>query len=219
VRDDFSEGVKRIIAARVAYLCSKPVCRAPTTGPQLDATKALNIGVAAHITAASPGGPRYNASLTPQERAGHQNAIWLCQTCAKLIDNDEKRFTEPLVRKWKSDAESQALARIGLAVASIDPTGKTDPTYFSDEELVILSRCAPHGDVLLLFSDQWGQFVKTGADMFYDESDPAIAALYVDALFSLVDKGFLRHQGDILYHLTGRGFKVARALGQLTSEQ
>jgi hypothetical protein len=42
--------VKRIIAARVAYLCSRPECRAQTTGPQIDPVKALNIGVAAHIS-------------------------------------------------------------------------------------------------------------------------------------------------------------------------
>jgi hypothetical protein len=36
--------------------------------------------------AASRGGPRYDASLTPEDRANATNAIWLCQNCAKLIE-------------------------------------------------------------------------------------------------------------------------------------
>src|SRR5579871_1727431 len=57
MRDDFSEEVKRTLAARVNYFCSNPDCRAQTTGPQVDPSKVLNVGVAAHITAASDGGP------------------------------------------------------------------------------------------------------------------------------------------------------------------
>src|SRR6266404_6234115 len=86
--DDFSEVVKRVLASRVGNLCSNPECRALTSGPQDDPSKAVNVGVAAHITAASPGGPRYDSSLLPEERSGHKNGIWLCQNCAKHIDND-----------------------------------------------------------------------------------------------------------------------------------
>lgn len=50
---------------------------------------ATNAGVAAHITAASPGGARYDAALTPEARADIGNGIWLCQNHARLIDNDE----------------------------------------------------------------------------------------------------------------------------------
>jgi hypothetical protein len=66
MRDDFNKEVKRVIAARVNNLCSNPSCRAQTSGPKVDSTKAINIGVAAHITAASPGGPRYESALTPR---------------------------------------------------------------------------------------------------------------------------------------------------------
>jgi len=55
MRDDFSEEVKRIVASRVGYRCSNPDCRAPTSGPQIDIKKSLNVGVAAHITGASSG--------------------------------------------------------------------------------------------------------------------------------------------------------------------
>src|SRR4051812_16178668 len=42
------------------FRCSNPACRKPTSGPLEDPAKAINIGVAAHITAAAPDGPRYN---------------------------------------------------------------------------------------------------------------------------------------------------------------
>ena len=64
--DDFSDATKRVLASRVGTLCSNPFCRALTSGPQDDPKKAVNIGVAAHITArmvkilVAPAAPRMN---------------------------------------------------------------------------------------------------------------------------------------------------------------
>jgi hypothetical protein len=113
MRDDFTEEVKRILANRVCNNCSNPDCKASTSGPQLESTKALNIGVAAHITSASRGGPRFNPSFTSEQRCHADNGIWLCQNCAKLIDNDVARFSETLLRAWKIVAEDQARNAIG----------------------------------------------------------------------------------------------------------
>lgn len=84
-----------------------------TAGPTVERSKAVNIGVAAHITAASAGGPRFDASMTADDRSDIDNAIWLCQNCAKLVDNDPFRFTAELLRAWKLAAEATALAAIG----------------------------------------------------------------------------------------------------------
>lgn len=111
--DDFTEPVKRALASRVGNLCSNPDCRALTSGPQQDPAKALNIGVAAHITAASPGGPRYDPDLLPEERSAPANGVWLCQNCAKLVDNDAPRFTVDQLKTWKNTAETEARNRIG----------------------------------------------------------------------------------------------------------
>lgn len=116
--DDFSELVKKTLAARVGNTCSNPACLALTSGPQENPAKALNIGVGAHITAASAGGPRYNPDLLPEERSGPSNGIWLCQNCAKLVDNDPTRFTIELLQRWKSSAESGARERIGKTAAA-----------------------------------------------------------------------------------------------------
>src|SRR4051812_27783962 len=96
-RDEFTVEVKRTLAARVAHHCSNPDCRAVTSGPQSEPTKALNIGVAAHICAAAPGGPRYDDVMSPEVRGAIENAIWLCQNCAKLVDNDPQRYPGDLL--------------------------------------------------------------------------------------------------------------------------
>jgi hypothetical protein len=119
--DDFSDAVKKTLAGRVGHLCSNPQCRALTSGPQEDPTKTVNVGVAAHITAASPGGPRYDSKLSAEERSGHENGIWLCQNCAKLIDNDPARFTVDLLRKWKSEGEAEAKGRLGKTATAVSP--------------------------------------------------------------------------------------------------
>jgi hypothetical protein len=208
MRDDFNEEVKRAVAARAGHRCSSPTCRAPTSGPQLDSSKSLNVGVASHITAASPGGPRYDPTLTTEERRHADNAIWLCQTCGKLVDNDKLRYTEEELRRWKLDAESEALLRIGKAASSADPT----QSDWSEEELVLLSACAEDGEIFVYSADETGKFVGAGRRHFYDQSDPAVAALYMDALYSLRRRGLAALEGGSLYQLTGRGFKVARAL-------
>lgn len=117
MRDDFSIETKRTIATRVNWICSNPECRAVTSGPQMDATKVVNIGVAAHITAAAAGGKRFNATISHADRKHPSNGIWLCQNCAKKIDDDERRFTTSLLQKWKVWAELEAATARGKSKA------------------------------------------------------------------------------------------------------
>ncbi len=112
MRDDFSPAVIETLAKRVGHRCSNPDCNQLTSGPQIDPMKAVNVGVASHITAASPNGPRYDAALTPEQRKSIDNGIWLCQKCGKLIDNDEARYTVAQLRDWKRLAEERAIKEV-----------------------------------------------------------------------------------------------------------
>jgi hypothetical protein len=118
MRDDFTDDVKRVIANRASLVRSNPDCASTTGGPQDDPSKALNVGVAAHITAASPGGPRYREMLTAEQRSSAWNGVWLCQNCAKLVDNDASMFPEDLLRAWKTIREHNALHTIGKTRAA-----------------------------------------------------------------------------------------------------
>lgn len=51
---------------------------------------------------------RYQADLSSEQRADSTNGIWLCQTCAKLIDNDTIRFSRAVLESWKRAAERAA---------------------------------------------------------------------------------------------------------------
>jgi hypothetical protein len=125
VRDDFTKETKEIIAKRAGYFCSNPECGKPTVGPAIGHDKAINEGVAAHITAASPGGPRYDPSLTPTQRKHQSNGIWACSNCGRRIDADDVHFTVEMLRKWKRAAELQAL--LALAAPRLTPGRRVTP--------------------------------------------------------------------------------------------
>jgi len=129
-REDFKLDVKETLARRVGMRCSNPNCRQPTSGPQQDPAKSVNVGVAAHVTAASKGGPRYDSLLSKEDRRSIENAIWLCQVCAKLIDNDPLVYTSDLLRQWKRLSEEAARLAIETR-QSTEPLAK-----INDVELV-----------------------------------------------------------------------------------
>lgn len=103
-RDEFSAAIRSALALRAGYRCS--LCNCATVGPSdVAPTKASNIGTAAHICAAAAGGPRYDAAMTPAERAGIANGIWLCANHGRLIDTDLVRHTVAFLRKAKQAHE------------------------------------------------------------------------------------------------------------------
>jgi hypothetical protein len=125
-RDEFSRAIVDRLAKRVGMKCSCPDCRAPTSGPDAD-EGVTNTGVAAHIAAASAGGARYDESMTADERAALANGIWLCQSHAKLIDDDEITYPIHLLREWKETAEHMAaLEARGFEVRRALPFAKLE---------------------------------------------------------------------------------------------
>lgn len=112
-RDDFRHSDKEMAAARVGWRCSNPGCQALTVAAKQGPSGIIKTGRACHIRAASPGGPRYDASQTPEARRALENAIWLCSPCSDKIDTDWAYFTVAIIEQWKEEAED--LARLDLA--------------------------------------------------------------------------------------------------------
>ncbi len=104
MRDDFPKSTREKLAHLAGYKCSMPGCGISTRGATADGEAAIDLGEAAHITAASPGGPRYDPTLTTEQRRDYSNGIWLCGTHAKLVDSDESHFTVEELRSWKKAA-------------------------------------------------------------------------------------------------------------------
>jgi RNA polymerase subunit RPABC4/transcription elongation factor Spt4 len=111
-RDEFSRDVVRALQERAGNQCSSPSCQCLTSGPNHAKEKASRIGVAAHITAAAPGGPRYDTRLSSEERSSITNGIWLCQNCARLIDVDPVTYSTALLLNWRQAAEDYARREI-----------------------------------------------------------------------------------------------------------
>jgi hypothetical protein len=104
--DAFSADTKRLVGDRVAWCCS--MCYRSTVGPGDTETDIARIGDAAHIRAGSPGGPRDDPSLTPEERRASANAIWLCPSCHRLIDRRVETYTSERLTAIKAEAVHRA---------------------------------------------------------------------------------------------------------------
>jgi hypothetical protein len=107
IRDEFKNSIVLALARRASYICSNPECHALTIGPSAaDPEKIVFLGKAAHITAAAPGGARYNPSLRSDDRRSIENGIFLCPACAEKIDKNRGiDFPVDQLKKWKRDHE------------------------------------------------------------------------------------------------------------------
>ena len=109
-RDDFDDKTKEMLRRRVNGICSNPNCNHPTQcASHTNSNQIENIGVAAHICAASEGGPRYDQNQSPEERSSIDNGIHLCSNCAAMIDkNNGIDYPATTLREWKKQAEKRA---------------------------------------------------------------------------------------------------------------
>ena len=80
-RDEFRAATIRTLAGRAGHCCSE--CLRPTSGPAVAEDKFVNVGEAAHITAAARGpcAKRYDTMLT-QEDAARQAMEFGCANSA-----------------------------------------------------------------------------------------------------------------------------------------
>ena len=123
-RAEFSEPTKKAAAARASWHCSFTGCQKLTVGPSEESPDGIAmIGKAAHICGAAPGrgSRRYVASMTPEERAGIDNAIWLCPDHADLIDRDEVTYSSEALHAMKR--EHKAFCEQAMRIGSSNDLG------------------------------------------------------------------------------------------------
>jgi hypothetical protein len=119
---DFPASVIRTLEQQAASRCCNPGCGQPTRAQSWDGAKAISIGTAAHIHAAAPGGARYDANMTPEQRKSADNGIWMCRNCGTLIDTDEAGFPPDLLREWKKAALEGRRADVVAPAMRLHPT-------------------------------------------------------------------------------------------------
>ncbi len=117
-RDNFSNAAIQILYKRAGGKCCR--CFAPTFGPVANnPSKSVNIGQAAHITAAAPGGPRYNPKMSPEERASTTNGMWMCSNCHDIIDRDVDEYPTTNLKEMRKIAEKRAKAAMGVGTREV----------------------------------------------------------------------------------------------------
>ena len=79
------------------------------------------VGVAAHITAAAPGGPRYDPLMKREERSSELNGIWMCQTHAKFVDDNPSVCAIDELQRWKRLHEKWVFDRVASGVELSTP--------------------------------------------------------------------------------------------------
>ena len=84
--------------------------------------------------------------MSSPERSSDANGIWLCQSCSKLIDSDENRYTVELLHQWKKDAIQRALD----AIAGGRPLGlvKVSSTLDAADEEFLRGLDLPSGNAI-----------------------------------------------------------------------
>lgn len=84
--------------------CAFPDC----TTPILDRDSGKIMGAVCHIRAQNPGGKRYDAAQTPEERHGFDNLVLMCQNHHQVIDADERTYTVARLTEIKQAHEANA---------------------------------------------------------------------------------------------------------------
>lgn len=111
---DFTASTIRVLREEVANRCSKPDCRVICIAKGDEIKGNINIiGQAAHICAASPGGPRYDSDMGDEDRSHINNGIWLCSNHATEIDKNASKYPVELLHEWKIKAIEKAQQEIG----------------------------------------------------------------------------------------------------------
>lgn len=101
----FLVSTKILLAERVAYMCSNPMCRRLTIKPNVkNERKATRIGEAGHIYGVS--GARYDETKKDTFVRSPENGVWLCEPCHKIVDSEESIYAVETLKKWKADTEA-----------------------------------------------------------------------------------------------------------------
>lgn len=102
-----SNEVMRLLYAHSGNRCAYPNCHAP-----IFEEDGLLTAECCHIKAFSPGGPRYDAAQTDEERNSGENLILLCTRHHRIVDADEQTYTVDLLREYKQKHEQQYSANV-----------------------------------------------------------------------------------------------------------
>ncbi len=81
-----------------------------------------------------------------------------------------------------------------------------------EKELLIAAVANNSGEFFLPSTSQTGKWVSAGDIDFQDDSDPAVAATYLEAYRNLCGRRYIEEKSERYAILTGSGWEIAREL-------
>lgn len=133
---DYTPNTIKMLHALSGNQCYSPTCNNTFVAPD---NKTL-VSKICHIEGASEKGPRFNISMTNEQRRSFPNLILLCDTCHQMIDNVKNinEYSVETLQGWKKFHEDKYLQKavgptslLGIAVNAIS---KIDYSSISEQE-------------------------------------------------------------------------------------
>jgi hypothetical protein len=114
------ESQVKILYGKNGGRCAYPKCGISLVIPNQHAEdQPKNVGKVAHITAASPGGPRYDANLTVTQRRSEWNLILLCGPHHDAVDTQLEFHTIQFLRDAKTANEERVSRGYYYSIGSV----------------------------------------------------------------------------------------------------
>lgn len=107
---DFSKRTIHQLAEAADHCCAR--CYQKTSYFDVRLNKRIGFGRAAHIVAASSGGPRSDPLYTVEQLKAADNGVHLCANCADLVDKDPDRCPVEYLQDMQRAAEARTLASV-----------------------------------------------------------------------------------------------------------
>ncbi|SDF94411.1 hypothetical protein SAMN05660324_1385 [Klenkia brasiliensis] len=120
MRDRVPPAQEKVVISRSGNKCAYPDCGVVLTiSPKNSGDRPKATGKVAHIAAASPGGPRYDESMTAQERGSADNLIYLCGPHHDAIDSQLEHHTRELLLTAKRRHEQAVDRAVRSALGTV----------------------------------------------------------------------------------------------------
>lgn len=126
---DISEREWKLLATASGGYCAFPGCDLNLVEPGTDQDKAAFLGQAAHVIGDSRQGPRGRSEMSEEDRDKHTNLILLCGTHHKLIDDQPRTYSVPVLQQMKRDHEVRMRNRNGRRATTSPPTLKNEAIH------------------------------------------------------------------------------------------
>lgn len=174
---DYSASTRAALFAMANGTCYAPGC-ATKTVVFVDRRPVINVELA-HINGAYPGSPRYDATMTDQERAAFANLVLLCHGHHQLVDRiDPDGHPADLLAEWKRQRE-------GACAVAPELDGVTEAVLSELLEAIRASRPRREVTVLVRSGLLRGNQLITGPIDNWTivlEANPSLTALPVIAV-------------------------------------